>query len=81
MPTVKDIEKVQNIEKLPTFDSWAIIDRFWKIVKEDFASYDDAIDAFEDEDGYANKDIELAYVLDDPNDKDNYFTEPAPLIY
>lgn len=72
---------INQIESLPDFESWAITDSFWGIIIEPFKSYDEAVDNYEDEDGYQNSDIELSYILRNPEDKDDYFVKPAPLIY
>ncbi|MCT7690374.1 MAG: hypothetical protein N5837_04110 [Lactobacillus crispatus] len=73
--------EIKEIKSLPTFDSWAITDSFWGIIKESFKDYNDALDNYEDENDYENNDIELSYILSNPQDQDDYFVKPAPLIY
>lgn len=73
--------KIAIIEQLPNFAGWAITDSFWGIIKEQFSSYDEALDTYEDENGYQDKDIELSYILDDINDPDNYIAYNAPIVF
>lgn len=72
---------ITSIEQLPNFAGWAITDSFWGIIKEQFTSYNEALDTYEDEDGYTDKDIELSYILNDVDDPDNYIAKEAPIVF
>lgn len=73
--------EIAKIENLPGFAGWAITDSFWGIVREEFSSYDAALDCYEDENGYKDNNIQLSYVLDNLNDPDDYTAYDAPIIF
>lgn len=73
--------EIAKIESLPGFAGWAITDSFWGIIREEFNSYEEAVDSYEDENGYQDKDIELSYILDNIDDPDDYTAYNAPLVF
>ncbi|MBD5430485.1 hypothetical protein [Lactobacillus sp.] len=75
----KDYSEIKNIEEQKDFNCWAITDSWWDLINTTFSNYDDALDAYEDLDGYENSDINLSYITN--MTKEDYQVHVAPLIY
>lgn len=72
---------IQNIENLSDFQSWAITSVYYESIIDVYSNYDDALDAYENKDGYENKDIQLSYIVPNPYDKDDYLAKEAPIVF
>ena len=75
----KDYSEIKNIEEKQNFNCWAITNSWSDLINTIFNNYDDALDAYEDLDGYNNSDINLSYITD--MTEDDYHVHAAPLIY